>query len=128
MKTILLLCFYLFSCWVSADEINQTLPGLDLGKAFNRKVSFKTKEVDQSFNIINEYIEKNYGNKSNFFCGGPTNLTPDEELKFNYNYGFVKVVSSFSSTQDIISFTPIRQIVNNPERKAVFKGYYFVSR
>ena len=77
--------------------------------------------------IINKYIQENYSENNRFFCGGVSLMTPDQALKYAYETGMVKVVTEFGYTNNIEVYIPIRQLVLNPERSAVFKGYYFVS-
>ena len=85
-----------------------------------------SKGKDASF-IVNKYIEENYNQDNQFFCGGVYTLTPDQALKNAYENGIVKIVSNFGYTNNFKAFTPIRQLVQNPVQKAVFNGYYFVS-
>jgi len=85
-----------------------------------------TKAKDASF-IVNKHIQEYYNQDNQFFCGGVYMLTPDQELKSAYENGIVNVVSEFGYTKSITAYTPIRQLVQNPDKNAVFNGYYFVS-
>ena len=77
-------------------------------------------------NKVDDYIKKTY---SNYWFRDIViyNTTPDETAKFNYYSGSTRIIASFSATKNILSYTPIRQLVINPVREAVFDGYYFVS-
>ena len=77
--------------------------------------------------IVNKHIQENYNQDNQFFCGGVYMLTPDQELKSAYESGIIKVVSEFGYTKNFNAYTPIRQLVQNPDKNAVFNGYYFVS-
>jgi len=54
-------------------------------------------------------------------------LTPDQEVRFNYERGFVKIIGDFSATNHILSYTPIRQLIEYQIRPAVFDGHYYVA-
>tara|TARA_R110000744_G_scaffold106148_3_gene202353 strand:- start:54 stop:437 length:384 start_codon:yes stop_codon:yes gene_type:complete len=87
----------------------------------------KMSKVKGASFIVNKHIQENYNQDNQFFCGGVYMLTPDQELKNAYESGIVKVVSEFGYTKNFKAYTPIRQLVKNPDKNAVFNGYYFVS-
>ncbi len=78
---------------------------------------------------VNEYIQSNYDLNNRFMCGWMSGgaMTPDQILKYEYKSGMVKIVSVFGYTSNVKVFTPIRQLVSNPDKAAVFDGYYFIS-
>jgi len=78
--------------------------------------------------IVNKYIQENYSLGNQFSCGGVYMITPDQELKSAYENGMVKMITEFGYTNNVKSYTPIRQLVENPDKQAVFNGYYFISR
>ena len=67
--------------------------------------------------VVNKYIQDNYNQTNQFFCGGTYILTPDQDLKFAYERGMLKVVSEFGHTSNIQAYTPIRQLVQKPEKR-----------
>ena len=77
--------------------------------------------------LVNEYINENYGNAFQMGCL-VLNSTPDQSLKMDYEHGFVRIISTLKATKNIISYTPIRDLMYNPLRPAVFDGHYYVSQ
>jgi hypothetical protein len=74
------------------------------------------------------YIQK-YHSKNTFSCGLTAGMNAaDERLRYEYQLGVVREVASFLPTKSIISYTPIRQLANTPQRPALFKGHYFISQ
>jgi hypothetical protein len=65
----------------------------------------------------------------NFACGYSVSIyTFDEQLKSEYINGKVRVVSTFKSSGNIISYTPLRDLSGSSIRPALFKGHYFISK
>jgi len=120
---IYLIC--IFPINIFASESIKTDSIFDFSSALLEQPKM-SKVRDTSF-IINKYIQENYTENNRFFCGGVSLMTPDQALKYAYETGLVKVVTEFGYTNNIEVYTPIRQLVLNPDRSAVFKGYYFVS-
>ncbi len=87
----------------------------------------KMSKVPTESLIINKYVQENYNQSNQFFCGGTYKLTPDQDVKFAYERGMLEIVSEFGHTHNIQAYTPIRQLVQNPVKDAVFNGYYFIS-
>ncbi len=87
----------------------------------------KITKVKNTSLIVDKYIQNNYSLDNDFFCGGTYLLTPDQALKNSYENGAIQMVTEFGFTNSLQVFTPIRQLVQSPDKKAVFNGYYFVS-
>lgn len=120
---LLVLSFGICSLSCVANELQLDVNAFHLPLKQNTTVN----NTSASF-MFNEYVQENYGKNGSFSCGTVSNLTPDQVLKFAYQNGKVEIVNNFSYTKPIETYTPIRQIVLNSNRSAVFKGYYFVSQ
>ena len=121
--------FIFILCIVSFNVLANDIQKLDYSIDFSG-VLLKQPEMSKVYTelqVVNKYVQDNYNQSNQFFCGGTYSLTPDQDLKFAYERGLVKVISEFGHTHNIQAYTPIRQLVQNPEKEAIFKGYYFVS-
>ena len=121
--------FIYILCIISLDAV------ADEGLKLNNEFDFsgvllepvKISKVKDTSLIVDKYVQDNYNLDNHFFCGGAYMMTPDQALKNAYENGAVQVVTEFGFTNNVQAFTPIRQLVQNPDKKAVFNGYYFVS-
>jgi len=127
MRIILLLLFFYIQTNANAGELI-SIPEYN----FNDLVVKQTNETANSSKLnhtsylVNEYINENYGNAFQMGCL-VLNSTPDQSLKMDYEHGFVRLVTTFTGVNKVMSYTPIRELVNNPLRPAVFDGQYHVS-
>ena len=121
--------FIYLLCIVSAEalagDINQIDYPIDFSGVLIQQP--KMSKVKAESPIVNKYIQDNYTHINQPFCGGSYYLSPDQELKLSYERGMVNIVSQFGYTNNVQIYTPIRQLVQNPKKESVFKGYYFVS-
>jgi hypothetical protein len=120
---ILTLCLACFN--VLAGDTNKLDYSIDFSGVLLKQP--KMSKIQTESLIINKYIQENYSQNNQFYCGGTYNLTPDQGVKFAYERGMLEIVSEFGHTHNIQAYTPIRQLVQNPEKDAVFNGYYFIS-
>lgn len=119
--SVLIFCMLSINSFASELQLNINV--------YHSPLEQNTKVNDTSASLmVNQYVQENYGKNSYFSCGTVSNLTPDQVLKYAFQAGKVKIINNFSYTKLIETYTPIRQIVINSNRRAVFKGYYFVSQ
>lgn len=119
---ILAISLVSFSANLAAnDEMKIDIP-LELSENLN-----KTSSVKDASKIFGEHVLQSYRRENVFICGTTFLPTPDEELKNLYERGLVNIVNEFYPTGHVKSYTPIRQLVLNPVRSALYDGYYFVS-
>jgi len=106
---------------VAKDNITIDIP-------FNLKDNLvRAPQTRDASTIFGEHVLQSYSAENMFICGTTFELTPDDELKHAYESGLITIVSEFYATGYVESFTPIRQLLVNPVRNALYNGYYFVS-
>ena len=123
MKYLQLLYLVPFFC--IGQELNFVMDKLPQNKVF---VS-NTLPVIRS-DPFNKYIAENYGKDTLYRCGNYYRqfaLSPDQLLENDIKSGKVKIISTFTIGPYIESYTPIRDLLVNTQRPAVFKGFYLVS-
>ncbi|AOW78733.1 hypothetical protein A3Q34_18950 [Colwellia sp. PAMC 20917] len=118
MKTLsfILLSFSL-SCTAAEDFLNKYAVNID-GMLMSKLLPIN--EMDTLTHKFEPAITFNCGVSSRVYA-------LDEQLKFKFENGQLRVVSSFFSTGNIISYTPLRALSGFAFRPALFKGYYFIS-
>jgi hypothetical protein len=122
--TKILTCMLFFlSLNTFASESNIIKLNFDFSEVLLKQPKL-SKLKDTSF-VINKYIQENYSFNTEFSCGLSV-MTPDQELKYEYETDMIKIVARFGYSNNFKVFTPIRQLVLNPDKGAVFNGYYFV--
>ncbi|TWX47198.1 hypothetical protein [Colwellia hornerae] len=118
MKILSLIILSLsFSCAAAEDFLNKYAVDID-----NLLIS-KLLPVNEIDTLTNKFKPS-----STLNCAvGSRVYSLDEQLKFKFENGQLRVVSSFISTGNIISYTPLRALSGFAFRPALFKGYYFIS-
>lgn len=122
---VLFMIFILLPFHVLAEEVIKIDYPLNFSGVFLEPP--KISKVTDASSIINQHIQENYSQEKQFVCGGVYMSTPDMELKSAYENGKVKIIDEFGYSNNFNVYKPIKQLVPNPDEKAVFNGYYFVT-